>query len=424
MIRAILVILVLLTGLPASANADGNDAVAAVIARLFESKSVETGSKSVDKAIGEVRDYYATRAFKPVWVRDDGPKSKAKSLLAELKTSIVHGLSPQFYHVDEISSLMDSQDPEKLAQLDMLLSGAVVEFGRHLRNGRIGPDSPGAENAVKPVELDVAEYIEGAADAGNFREYASKFINADDRYVRLVAKLSEMQRMQSAKMWPAISTSEGPIVKDAKDERIVAIRRLLAINGDLPPNQMDGPPVFDEAVATAVGNFQERHGLQITSELDMPTLEEMAVPVDQRIRQIQINLERRRWLNRPLEPSRVYINLSEPLARVVSQGKDIAFLGILNVDELRDVPTFFGTIDASRMADGKTLLDVLPDPKVTRGMAKTPIRIMLDGPVELKAGMQVFVTYITAWVSSDGRLHFGRDIFDRDPVLAKLMSLN
>ncbi len=38
--------------------------------------------------------------------------------------------------------------------------------------------------------------------------------------------------------------------------------------------------------------------------------------------------------------------------------------------------------------------------------------------------MQVFLTYITAWVGSDGRLHFGRDIFGRDDVLAKLMQLD
>ncbi len=424
MIRRLFLVLAFLACLPSAAAAADNEAVAAVITRLFESEAVETGSQSVDRAIGEVRAYYATRSYKPVWVRDDGPKSKAKALLAELKTSIVHGLSPQFYNVDEISERMDSTDPEKLAQLDMLLSGAVVEFGRHLRNGRIGPDAPGAENAVTPVELDTADYIEGAADAGNFREYASRFINADERYVRLVAKLSEMERMRSARMWPDIDAQAGPIARDATDERITAIRRLLAINGDLLPNKMQGPAVFDRDVAEAVGNYQERHNLPITADLDQATLDEMAIPVDRRIRQIQINLERRRWLNRPLDPSRIYINLAEPLARIVVSGENEAFLDIMNVDELRGVPTFFGTVRKSQMADGLTLVDVVADPKVTKGMDDTPIRVVLDGPVELRSGMQVFLTYITAWVGSDGRLHFGRDIFGRDDVLAKLMQLD
>ena len=424
MLSRLFLVLVLLTACPAASFAAGNEAVAAEIVKLFDSRAAETGSQSADKAIGEVRAYYATRAFKPVWVRDDGPKSKAKALFAELRSSAVHGLSPQSYHVDQIAALMNSQDPGDLAQLDMLLSGAVVEFGRDLRNGRIGPGKASAENAVTPVELDIAAYIEGAADAGNFRQYASGFINADTRYVRLIAKLSEFQRMGAAHMWPQIAPSPAPVEKDAGDARIPLIRKMLVLTGDLPANLIGAGDVLDDEFAAALVKFQARHALAATGVLDADTLGEMAIPAEQRSRQIQLNLERRRWQNRPLQADHLYINMAEPVARLVRGDSDSTFLGIENLNELRDVPTFFGSVETARAEAGKTVVEIRPDPQTTTGMPDKPVRIVLDAEATLKPGLQVFVTYITTWVSSDGQLHFGRDAFARDAALATLMKLD
>lgn len=54
--------------------------------------------------------------------------------------------------------------------------------------------------------------------------------------------------------------------------------------------------VFDPAVTTAVARFQRRHGLEITGKIDQDTLEELNVPAAARVRQIEINLERWRWM--------------------------------------------------------------------------------------------------------------------------------
>ena len=121
------------------AHAADNEAVGAEVAAIFASGKVETGSQAADAQIENVRAYYETRSFKPVWTRDSGPKGKAKALLAELKSSAVHALSPQFYNVPEIEQLMTASDPASLAKLDLLLTGSFVDFAGDLRNGRLGP---------------------------------------------------------------------------------------------------------------------------------------------------------------------------------------------------------------------------------------------------------------------------------------------
>ena len=191
------------TAFPSRA-AEDNAVVAEALRSLFQSGKADTGSAAANAALPSVREIYEIRDFKPIWVRDNGPKTKAKALLGELKISGVHGLSPQFYHVTEIDALMGSTDPAELARLDMLLSGAIAEFGEDLTNGRIGPGVAGSENAVEPIPMTAAEYIAGAEAAENLRDFAGAVLNEDFRYVRLIAKLAEYSRIQASGQWPTI----------------------------------------------------------------------------------------------------------------------------------------------------------------------------------------------------------------------------
>ena len=173
-------------------------------------------------------------------------------MLAELKISAVHGLSPEFYHVAEIEALMGSKDPAELARLDMLLSGAIAEFGEDLTNGRIGPDIAGSENAVEPIAMTPAEYIAGAEAAENLRDFAGAVLNEDFRYVRLIAKLSEYSRIQASGQWPKIDANGSEIEPESSDPRLKDIRTLLALSGDLPFAAMGDGDVHDETSVQAV----------------------------------------------------------------------------------------------------------------------------------------------------------------------------
>ncbi|MCB1451308.1 MAG: peptidoglycan-binding protein [Nitratireductor sp.] len=401
---------------PAPAEATDNEIVAAELLKLFDAGKADTGSSDVNSKMAVVRDYYASRNFKPIWVRDNGPKSKAKALLKELSISSVHGLSPQFYNTDEIAGLMESTRPEELARLDMLLSGAVVEFGQDLRNGRIGPAHPEARNAVVPVEFDPGSYLEGAADAGNFRNYASGFLNADDRYVRLIAKLSELQRIDISGRWPKLAVG-APYTFDQ-------IRDLLVLTGDLPPEDFSVSAFTDKGTRTAIRLFQKRHSIAVTGEMDDATLAAMAVPPSRRISQILVNLERRRWQNVPLGDDHLYVNLADHTVRLTMDGRTASFAEFEDSASLRDIPTSYGVLEAFEEGDKQTVAKIRLDPAPQYGKAPTSLELKITPAITMKAPMQVFVTYITAWVSSSGQLYFANDAENRDKAVAALLKLD
>ncbi len=437
-------------------RAADNEAVAAALQSLFQSGTVDTGSAAANAEIDKVRGVFEIRAYKPIWTRDNGPKSKARALLGELKISAVHGLSPRFYHVDEIEALMGATDPAELARLDMLLSGAIAEFGHDLANGRIGPDAAPDENAVPPVDIDPAQFIAGAEEADDLQDFAGTLLTADFRYVRLIAKLAEFSRIQASGQWPRIDAAGAPIGPGESDPRLKDIRMLLALTDDLPFAAVGGGEKHDATSVAAVRTYQERHGLDPTGAIDAPTLAEMSVPIEDRIRQIKINLERRRWQNRDLGADNVYVNLADNSVKLVHGGKSGRFVAVTNSDQLASLPTFFGSITGVRTVPGASPQIVLvvdspfieqmggdasastlaiTDAALLAGdllsaragsdattdvllASETPQTVAFDPPVPL------FVTYVTAWANRDGSVHFRRDEHGRDARLAKLLELD
>jgi L,D-transpeptidase YcbB len=431
---AFLLLCALLLAFPAAAS--DNDKVGAALEQMFAAGAVDTGSQAANARIAELKEFYAGRSFKPVWVRDDGPKAKGRALLAELKRSWVQGLSPKFYNTAEIEALIAATDPAELARLDALMSGAFIDFAGDLANGRIGPQVPGSENQMARIDTNPAAFVEAAAEGGNFLAFASKYLSADDRYVRLIAKLAEYDRIGKAGRWPQIDAAAGPIAPGASDPRVPAIRQLLVMAGDLVPDDAGSGDVFDGALQAGVASFQARHRVVQDGNLDAATLAEMAVPLSGRLDQMRLNLERRRWQNVELGPNHLYVNLADANVRLVLDGETVGFFDIENVQELAETPTFLA--NATRLGDGMLAVEGSPYLEAIGGsgsdkaieIAKFDTFAELirkaktaapDAEGKLAAPIAVYVTYVTAWATSDGKVHFRTDAFGRDPKLAALL---
>jgi murein L,D-transpeptidase YcbB/YkuD len=110
-------------------------------------------------------------------------------------------------------------------------------------------------------------------------------------YRYLEDALTRFERIAEAGGWPAIPP--GPTIEPGSDDpRIDAVAQRLAISGDLPaPREFS---TYDDTLQSAVRRFQARHGLEQDALIGKRTLAALNVPVEKRIRQIRLNIERTR----------------------------------------------------------------------------------------------------------------------------------
>ncbi|HEV2558451.1 MAG TPA: L,D-transpeptidase family protein [Microvirga sp.] len=105
----------------------------------------------------------------------------------------------------------------------------------------------------------------------------------------------------------------------AKTPEVVALRQRLIVTGDLDP-AAGSSPIYDSYVEAGVRRFQARHGLNATGALNGPTITAMNVPVDVRLKQLELNIVRLRSHSGNLGQRYVVVNIPAALVETVEGG--------------------------------------------------------------------------------------------------------
>ncbi|MFN7133334.1 MAG: murein L,D-transpeptidase, partial [Myxococcales bacterium] len=146
-------------------------------------------------------------------------------------------------------------------------------------------------------------------------------------YAQLRSALASLRAAATTGAWPQIPA--GPLLKEGdRDERVAVLRARLAAGGDTTAAQ-EAPTVFDAPLAEALAQWQARHGLEPDGRLGPATLKALNVPVEARIRDIEENLERWRWLPEPAERFAM-VNLVASELVVYEGGQEVLRSRVIN----------------------------------------------------------------------------------------------
>ena len=117
-----------------------------------------------------------------------------------------------------------------------------------------------------------------------------------------------------------------PVAPGQDFSGVPRLAQLLRLLGDLRTDQ--AAPVgntYAGPLIEAVTNYQVRHGMQPTGRLDVKTVQELNVPLKTRVRQIELTLERWRWLPHSYPQPPVVANLPEFRVRAMDEGGKVSF---------------------------------------------------------------------------------------------------
>lgn len=292
--------------------------------------------------IAELPRFYSRRAHRPAWLTEAGaPGPAATELLAALGEASSHGLRPQDYHLEALARLAPPQagplDPDRAADLDVLLTDAFLLLASHLLSGRVDPETLHAEWSpeVDPA-ADLSGRLEAALASGGVRETLRALAPPHPGYAALRERLAELRALAGRGGWEPLP--EKAAWKPGDGGEIAAVlRRRLAAAGELTAGEEAGG---DEALASAVARFQERHGLEPHGRLDPPTLAALNVPIERRLRTIELNLERWRWLPRTLGSPHLWVNVPDYRLSVVAEERELLGMRVVVGRHYRRTPVF------------------------------------------------------------------------------------
>jgi len=248
-----------------------------------------------------------------LWIKEQSLSHQAYAALDFIASSKTHGLEPNNYHFDLLQQLDPALNDESHL-FDLILSDGLLKLIRDISVGQLDPIIADPKWSIPRASFDAPAFLQQALTTDYFSANLNSLIPSSDQYKQLTGAAVHYQNIIDRGGWQTIPES-GKLRVGDKHPNIPLIRTRLAI--EIDPNDMPGSrpralsepeqsDVYDDQLEKTVKRFQRRHSLYPDGIIGTATQQAMNVSADDRLQQININLERLRWLPDDLHVSIYY----------------------------------------------------------------------------------------------------------------------
>jgi murein L,D-transpeptidase YcbB/YkuD len=143
----------------------------------------------------------------------------------------------------------------------------------------------------------------------------------------LQQQINRYTDMQKSGGWKKITLNKKQYLKGESGLVIKQVKQRLVASGDY--NNKDTSQVFTSDLETAIRKVQYQYGFKETGVIDALLISALNVPVEARIRQLQINQERARTMPASTESRRIIVNIPEYKLHVYEGGTHIFDMNVV-----------------------------------------------------------------------------------------------
>ena len=311
----------------------------------------------------DVRAFYTQRQDTPAWVDHRRPTEKAAKVIAMLNTARQHGYDPKDYGaaelLDESQAIekIDKESPERLERLaafDARMTAALLAFGRDIAIGRQHGDANWKARRTAP---DFVAAVAKAADDPD--EFVDLVRPPHAEYAALAKALDALNGQKEKGGWVTVPSAQ------STNE----LKQRLQMSGHLKGDDLPA----------AIKSFQELHALPATGVVDKATLAALNVPLDWRIQQVAINLQRWRYMPDDLGEQHFLVNI--PYYHLVAResGKPVMDIRVVVGKPGNNTPIFSEEMETVVFSPYWNIPDTIAESETAPAIARDPNYLSRQG---------------------------------------------
>lgn len=270
-------------------------------------------------ASGSIQKFYAEHQGQMLWVDGGQLTSDAKSIVEDIGNAWKHGLNPLNYRYPTLNEFVEHGVPQgREGEVEILFSDAIIRYAQDLSGMRL---------SAKDIEEDTRSWSRGIngyalltvlADEHDRAVFIQKLAPQDRTYQRLshelVALVEDLAKTPDKNI--KIIRYPGLLKPGMRHAAIIAIRHKLGLKGN--------SDLYDDELKLEVQDFQSRHGLAADGLIGLRSFDAINQTRTQKLIKLIANLERRRWVRRPMPSKYVSVNIPQMYLEAV-EGDKIAF---------------------------------------------------------------------------------------------------
>jgi murein L,D-transpeptidase YcbB/YkuD len=268
----------------------------------------------------EVQEFYISFNDTLPWLRDSEPTSQAVAIIRALQRAETKGLRPEDYdgpkwdeRIETLQQARPAPEPD-LVRFDVALTVSAMRYASDLHIGRVNPRLFHFGLDIDRKQFDLSEFLRlklvDAKDVNAVMGTLEPPFPAYHRTIDALNRYLELARQDDDGPLPVPAS----VVKPGDSYAGVArLARRLRLVGDLPAQDEASSPgvVYQGSLIHAVKHFQERHGLDSSGRIDAQTFKQLNTPLRRRVVQLQLTLDRWRWLPHQFDRPPIVVNIPE-----------------------------------------------------------------------------------------------------------------
>jgi len=267
-----------------------------------------------------VKDFYEWRNYALAWSHESKPTSQAEAVIQILEAAEVKGLNPADYDAglwsDRVVALRRNwrhSSDHDLGRFDIALTVSITRYIADLHMGKANPRSLVSCLEMQQQKCEIPLVLRSLMNPTNPNELLRTIEPTFPGYYRTLTALRIYRGLADDDDGELLPSTEKPLEPGTKYAGVARLRQLLCRLGDLSADLTAASTgnVYEGALVDAVERFQLRHGLEADGRIGRSTLTQLNTPLWRRVRQLQLTLERYRWLPHRLDQPLIVVNIPE-----------------------------------------------------------------------------------------------------------------
>jgi murein L,D-transpeptidase YcbB/YkuD len=302
---------------------------------FLDSSNVEITLKNLnisDSTAQQIRSFYNSRNYQYAWVAENGITEHGQyfwnlhnQYLRLTRDSSIYDNALHDTVEDWLNGAADmDQEDQKTANLELELTYHFFKYLRHTYTGTLNPEE--LQWYIPRKKVDVASLLDSLSRMNKEDLHSWQPVNKE--YNRLKQSLKQLHEIQRSGTWTEIQPGNKKVYHEGDSAAVVgAVKKRLQLLGDLSAQTFSN--THDRTSLRALKRMQKRFGLKPDGIIGPRVLEALNVPIEQRIQQVLVNMERMRWLPDWSNESRIVVNIPEFKVHVYEKNEEVLNMSIV-----------------------------------------------------------------------------------------------
>ena len=279
-------------------------------------------------------EFYQSYGYSLPWVRGMEPSAQARQVIAILKNADQEGLFAEDYdgsrwgdRVARLKPTAPQPSEADAVRFDAALTVCVMRYVSDLHIGKVNPKHFGFGFDIEAKKYDLPGFLKkdvvDASDVAGILAQVEPLYPGYRRTIKALQTYLELAKEYDGQPLPAVRKTIAP---GDSYPGVPQLIRFLRLVGDLPAdaNVPEDETIYRGPLVDAVKSFQSRHGRDSDGRIGAQTLADLNVPLRQRVRQMQLTLERWRWMPDAYQKAPIVVNIPEFRLRAYDEKFKIA----------------------------------------------------------------------------------------------------